>query len=418
MKFEIKEEFYLDDQPLKLISGAVHYFRIPPTQWEQTLRNLQAMGCNCVETYVPWNLHEPKKGVFDFEGLADVTTFLDIAEKLGLFTIVRPSPYICGEWDFGGLPAWLLSDSKMRIRSQYSGYLQAITEYYEQLLPKLVPYQFTHGGHLLMVQVENEYGSYGEDKDYLKFLVKELRKYLTVPLFTSDGGWREVLEAGTLPEEDILATANFGSDANENFAWLKRYQEKNNLIEPLMCMEFWDGWFNSWQKKIIRRDPQETAEEVREVIKRGSINFYMFQGGTNYGFYNGSSDAGVRNEPQITSYDYDAPLTEWGAPTEKYFAIQKVIQEEIPAAQTSEPLYPQLVSLGVFPIQESVGLFSVLDEISSPISNDYTLPMEYLGQNFGYTLYRSQLMEKRRIEKLKVIDGLDQIGRASCRERV
>ncbi|GAB7305432.1 MULTISPECIES: glycoside hydrolase family 35 protein [Enterococcus] len=409
MKFEIKEEFYLDDQPLKLISGAVHYFRIPPTQWEQTLRNLQAMGCNCVETYVPWNLHEPKKGVFDFEGLADVTTFLDIAEKLGLFTIVRPSPYICGEWDFGGLPAWLLSDSKMRIRSQYSGYLQAITEYYEQLLPKLVPYQFTHGGHLLMVQVENEYGSYGEDKDYLKFLVKELRKYLTVPLFTSDGGWREVLEAGTLPEEDILATANFGSDANENFAWLKRYQEKNNLIEPLMCMEFWDGWFNSWQKKIIRRDPQETAEEVREVIKRGSINFYMFQGGTNYGFYNGSSDAGVRNEPQITSYDYDAPLTEWGAPTEKYFAIQKVIQEEVPGAQTSEPLYPQLVSLGIFPIQESVGLFSVLDEISSPISNDYTLPMEYLGQNFGYTLYRSQLMEKRRIEKLKVIDGLDRI---------
>jgi beta-galactosidase len=409
MKFEIKEEFYLDDQPLKLISGAVHYFRIPPTQWEHTLRNLQAMGCNCVETYVPWNLHEPKKGVFDFEGMADVTTFLDIAEKLGLFTIVRPSPYICGEWDFGGLPAWLLSDSKMRIRSQYPGYLQAIKEYYEQLLPKLVPYQFTHGGHLLMVQVENEYGSYGEDKEYLKFLVKELRKYLTVPLFTSDGGWREVLEAGTLPEEDILATANFGSDANENFAWLKRYQEKNNLIAPLMCMEFWDGWFNSWQKKIIRRDPQETAEEVREVIKRGSINFYMFQGGTNYGFYNGSSDAGVRNEPQITSYDYDAPLTEWGAPTEKYFAIQKVIQEEIPTAQTTEPLYPQLVSLGIFPIQESVGLFSVLDEISSPISNDYTLPMEYLGQNFGYTLYRSQLMEKRRIEKLKVIDGLDRI---------
>ncbi|WP_291292552.1 beta-galactosidase family protein [Enterococcus sp.] len=409
MKFEIKEEFYLDDQPLKLISGAVHYFRIPPTQWEHTLRNLQAMGCNCVETYVPWNLHEPKKGVFDFEGMADVTTFLDIAEKLGLFTIVRPSPYICGEWDFGGLPAWLLSDSKMRIRSQYPGYLKAITEYYEQLLPKLVPYQFTHGGHLLMVQVENEYGSYGEDKEYLRFLVKELRKYLTVPLFTSDGGWREVLEAGTLPEEDILATANFGSDANENFAWLKRYQEKNNLIAPLMCMEFWDGWFNSWQKKIIRRDPQETAEEVREVIKRGSINFYMFQGGTNYGFYNGSSDAGVRNEPQITSYDYDAPLTEWGAPTEKYFAIQKVIQEEIPTAQISEPLYPQLVSLGIFPIQESVGLFSVLDEISSPISNDYTLPMEYLGQNFGYTLYRSQLMEKRRIEKLKVIDGLDRI---------
>ncbi|MGM0125884.1 beta-galactosidase [Enterococcus sp. AZ194] len=409
MKFEIKEEFYIDGQEVKIISGAVHYFRIPPTHWEHTLYNLKAMGCNCVETYVPWNLHEPQKGQFNFSGIADLTKFIELAEKLGLFIIVRPSPYICAEWDFGGLPAWLLAADEMRIRSQHPAYLQAVSDYYARLLPKLVPYQFTQGGNLLMVQVENEYGSYGEDKHYLKFLVDELRKYLDVPLFTSDGGWKEVLDAGTLPEEGILATANFGSDADENFKWLKSYQEKNQLVEPYMCMEFWDGWFNSWQKPIIKRDPVETAEEVRKVLEKGSINFYMFQGGTNFGFYNGCSDAGDTNEPQITSYDYDAPLTEWGAPTEKYFAIQKVIKEEVPAAVIAEPVYPKVSSLGTYPVQESAGLFSVLDEISCPVLNDYTLPMEKIGQNYGYTVYRSQLLEKRVIPKLKVVDALDRV---------
>lgn len=409
MNFEIKEEFYIDNQAVKIISGAVHYFRIPPTQWKQTLYNLKAMGCNCVETYVPWNLHEPQKGVFDFSGLADITKFLDSAQELGLYVIVRPSPYICAEWDFGGLPAWLLATDGMRIRSQHPDYLEAVSDYYEVLLPKLIPYQFTQGGNLLMVQVENEYGSYGEDKTYLKFLVKELRKYLDIPLFTSDGGWKEVLDAGTLPEEGIFATANFGSDAKENFKWLKAYQDKHNIRAPYMCMEFWDGWFNSWQKPIIKREPNETAEEVRSVLKKGSINFYMFQGGTNYGFYNGCSDAGEKNEPQITSYDYDALLTEWGAPTEKYFAIQKVIKEEVPAAEISVPTYPKMTALGTFPVQESVGLFSVLEEISEPFMNDYTLPMEKVNQNYGYTLYRSQLQEKRFIPKLKVVDALDRI---------
>ncbi|KAF1299459.1 beta-galactosidase [Enterococcus sp. JM4C] len=409
MKFEIKEEFYIDNQEVKIISGAVHYFRIPPTHWRQTLYNLKAMGCNCVETYVPWNLHEPRKGHFDFSGLADIVKFIQLAEELELYIIVRPSPYICAEWDFGGLPAWLLATDGMRIRSQHPAYLQAVSEYYAELLPKLVPHQFTHGGNILMVQVENEYGSYGEDKCYLKYLVDELRKYLDVPLFTSDGGWKEVLDAGTLPTEGILATANFGSDAPENFKWLQAYQEKNNLNEPYMCMEFWDGWFNAWQKPIIMRDPEETAEEVRKVLKYGSINFYMFQGGTNYGFYNGCSDAGETNEPQITSYDYDAPLTEWGAPTAKYFTIQKVIKEEVPAAQIAEPIYPEMVALGNYRVEESVSLFSVLDEISQPIQNDYTLPMEKIGQNFGYTLYRSQLHGKRLVPKLKVVDALDRV---------
>ncbi|MEY8445489.1 beta-galactosidase family protein [Enterococcus ratti] len=409
MDFKIKEKFYVEGQPVKLISGAVHYFRIPPTQWRQTLKNLQAMGCNCVETYIPWNLHEPMKGQFNFSGLADVIKFLGIAEELGLFIIVRPSPYICGEWDFGGLPAWLLRDGNMRVRSQHPLYLQAITDYYAVLLPKLVPYQFTKGGKLLMVQVENEYGSYSEDKIYLKFLVEELRKFLNVPLFTSDGGWKEALEAGTLTEENLLATVNFGSDAAGNFASLQAYQKKNGLVQPLMCMEFWNGWFNSWQKPIIRRNPQETAEEVRAVLQKGSINFYMFQGGTNYGFYNGCSDAGRDNDPQITSYDYDAPLTEWGAPTDKYFAIQKVIKEEVPTAKIAEPIYPEVINLGTYSIQESVGLFAVLEDITTPIIHDYTLPMEQLGQNFGYILYRSSLVNKRYIEKLKIVNASDRV---------
>lgn len=408
MEFKIREEFLIDGEPVKLVSGAVHYFRIAPTHWYQTLYNLKAMGCNCVETYIPWNLHEPQKGTFDFSGIADVEAFLEVAKELNLYAIVRPSPYICAEWDFGGLPAWLLKDGNMRIRSQYQPYLDAVADYFEELLPRLVPFQFTHGGNVLMMQVENEYGSYGEDKGYLKAIADLMKENgIDVPLFTSDGGWKEALDAGTLAEEGIFPTVNFGSNAAGNFQALKEFQEQHGLNQPYMCMEFWDGWFNNWQEPVIRRDAKETAEEVKSVLKQGSINFYMFQGGTNFGFYNGCSDMGEKNMPQITSYDYDAPLTEWGQPTEKFFEIQKVIQEEVADAQTASPLYPHPVNIGTIPVDKKVSLFSVLEKIAEPVKNDYTLNMEAVGQNFGYLLYRSVLKGKRKVDCLQLFDAQD-----------
>lgn len=191
INFEIKEDFLINEKPVKLISGAVHYFRSMPEKWELILHNLKAMGCNTVETYVPWNLHEPKPGVYNFDGFADIEQFLNLAQEMDLYIILRPSPYICAEWDFGGLPGWLLKDKNMRIRSQQSEFLKRVDSYYKELLLRVNKFQTTQGGNLLMMQIENEYGSYSEDKDYLRAIANIMKKYgVDVPLFTSDGGWK------------------------------------------------------------------------------------------------------------------------------------------------------------------------------------------------------------------------------------
>lgn len=199
-RFEIRDDFYLDGKSFKILSGAIHYFRIPPEDWYHSLYNLKALGFNTVETYVAWNLHEPREGEFHFEGDLDLEKFLQIAQDLGLYAIVRPSPFICAEWEFGGLPAWLLTKN-MRIRSSDPAYIEAVGRYYDQLLPRLVPRLLDNGGNILMMQVENEYGSYGEDKAYLRAIRQLMEECgVTCPLFTSDGPWRATLKAGTLIE--------------------------------------------------------------------------------------------------------------------------------------------------------------------------------------------------------------------------
>ncbi len=407
--FEIKEDFYINGNKTKLLSGAIHYFRMMPEQWEDSLYNLKAMGFNTVETYVPWNLHEPQKGQFNFEGIANIKAFLDKTIEMGLYVILRPTPYICAEWDFGGLPAWLIKDKNLRVRSQDPDFIAHVDSYFKRFLKEVESYQFTQGGNILMMQVENEYGSFSEDKEYLRKIANIMRKYhVDVPLFTSDGGWPEVLDAGALGEDGILATANFGSDAQENFKHLKDYQEKHGLKHPLMCMEFWDGWFNNWGHDIIRRDAIETAEAVREVIKMGSINLYMFHGGTNFGFFAGNSDFDTVNTSMITSYDYDAPLTESGAPTEKFFAIQKVINEELPEIETFEPRYPRIKRYEDVAVKNKTSLFSNLKNMEFKYS-DITLPMEKLNQNHGYILYESKMKHKRTVEKFKIVDASDRV---------
>lgn len=291
-RFEIREEFYLNQQPFKILSGAIHYFRIQPDDWYHSLYNLKALGFNTVETYIPWNMHEPIKGQFDFEAILDVEKFLQTAQNLGLYVLLRSSPYICAEWEFGGLPAWLLEEN-MRIRSSDPAYLAAVANYYDELLPRLVPHLLENGGNILMMQVENEYGSYGEDKEYLRAVRDMMQERgVTCPLFTSDGPWRGTLRAGTLIEDDVFVTGNFGSKAKENFAQMQEFFDEHDKKWPLMCMEFWDGWFNRWKEPTVTRDPEELAEAVHEVLQQGSINLYMFHGGTNFGFMNGCSARG------------------------------------------------------------------------------------------------------------------------------
>lgn len=406
--FNISDQFYLDGQPFKILSGAIHYFRVAPEDWYHSLYNLKALGFNTVETYVPWNMHEPKKGQFNFDGILDIERFLDTAQELGLYAILRPSVYICAEWEFGGLPAWLLTEN-LRIRSSDPAYLKHVADYYDILLPKLAKHQLDRGGNVLMLQVENEYGSYGEDKAYLRAFAQIMKERdITMPLFTSDGSWRATLRAGTLIDDDIFVTGNFGSNARENFKNLQDFFDEHGKQWPLMCMEFWDGWFNRWDDAIITRDPEETALSLKEVMEIGSVNLYMFHGGTTFGFLNGCSARGVTDLPQLTSYDYDAPLDEQGNPTPKYYAIKRVVHELFPDLEQSEPLIkPSLEKLAI-PLKNKVSLFNTLETIAEPIQSLYPQRMEELGQEFGYLLYRTHIEnDKPEPERFRVVDGRD-----------
>ncbi|MDT2811289.1 glycoside hydrolase family 35 protein [Enterococcus asini] len=408
--FEIKEDFMLNGQPFKIISGAIHYFRLPTSQWEDSLYNLKALGANTVETYLPWNIHEPAEGVFDFAGMKDVEAFVSLAQRLGLWVILRPSVYICAEWEFGGLPAWLLKESGIRLRSTDERFMSRVANYYQELLPRLAPLQVTQGGPVLMMQIENEYGSYGMDKEYLK-ATKALMEAggIEVPLFTSDGAWEEALDAGTLIDEDVFVTGNFGSRSKENAAVLQQYFADHGKKWPLMCMEYWDGWFNRWGEPVIKRDPADLAMEVKEMLKLGSVNLYMFHGGSNFGFYNGCSAREEKDLPQVTSYDYDALLTEAGEPTEKYYLVQQAIKEVCPDAWQAEPRTKTLKNLGRYPINKSVSFFQTKEQMITPVASAYPQTMEQLDANYGYLLYDLELKNYQRENKLKIVEVSDRV---------
>lgn len=405
-KFDIREDFYLNDKKIKIISGALHYFRVVPEYWPDRLEKLKALGCNTVETYVPWNFHEPKEGVFDFEGQKDLARFTKLAQDLGLLVILRPTPYICAEWEFGGLPAWLLKYPSIRVRSNCDIFLNAVDKYFAELFKHIYPLQATQDGPIIMMQIENEYGSFGNNKIYLKNLKNMMIKYgCEVPLFTSDGAWREVLESGTILDEDVLPTVNFGSKTKEQFGYFKEFLEKNNLEKPMMCMEFWLGWFSNWGQEFKRRDAQDAANELRDMLDMGHVNFYMYHGGTNFGFYNGCC-CPDEISPQTTNYDYDALLNEHGEFTEKYYKFKDVISNyaEIPKVDFTTDI--KKISYGSIELKNKVSLFSTLDTISKPIYSENTLNMEALDQNYGYILYRSNIGDKNNLERFKLV-GMD-----------
>ncbi len=400
----------LDGKPFKIISGAIHYFRIHPSDWEHSLYNLKALGFNTVETIVPWNIHEPNQGKFDFAGGHDLVAFLRCAQSLGLYAIVRPSPYICGEWEFGGTPAWLLKSPTIRIRSSDPEYLHRVDAYYSELIPRLIPLQLSNGGNILMFQIENEYGSYGDDKDYLRALRDMMQRHgLTQPFFTSDGPWQAALRTGSLVDDGILATGNFGSHSIENMTALSDFLTAHERQWPLMCMEFWTGWFNRWGEPIVRRDTADFAQEIQTLLTLGSINLYMFHGGTNFGFMNGCSARGVTDLPQITSYDYDAPLNEQGNPTEKYFALQAVLRAYDPEIEQTAPRVKPVMELLNIPLMNKVSLFSTLDDLSTSLTTKYPKTMEDIGQNTGYTLYTAELPQDSPTQRLRVIDARDRV---------
>lgn len=362
------------------------------------------IGCNTVETYIPWNFHEPNKGQFIWDGIHDICRFIETAQKLGLYIIIRPSPYICSEWEFGGLPAWLLRDRNMRLRCSYEPYLSAVKDYYRELIPKLVPYQTDKGGNIILVQIENEYGYYGNDKAYLEFLRDTMRELgITVPFVTSDGPWSEpIFKSGMV--DGALPTGNFGSAAEWQFGEMKRFIGED---KPLMCMEFWNGWFDAWGEEHHTTPPEKAAAELDELLKRGSINFYMFEGGTNFGFMSGRN--GGSRTADVTSYDYDAPLTEDGQITEKYRLCRDVIAKYTDINEIPLTTNIRRKAYGKIPCTGKTDLFSVLEKISEPVCSNYPLTMEDIGQNYGYILYRTKIRDGEIVNEIRLENAADRI---------
>ena len=396
-KFEIKDNFYLNGEPYKIISGSIHYFRVVPEYWQDRLEKLKAMGCNTVETYIPWNAHEPKKGEFHFEGSLDIVKFVKMAQDLGLYVILRPSPYICAEWEFGGLPAWLLQEDNMRLRAYYEPFLKHIRDYYDVLIPMLTPLQITEGGPVILMQVENEYGYYGDDKRYMEAMRDiMLERGVKVPLITSDGPFPESLNCGVL--EGAHPTGNFGSRTEERFAVLEEVANGG----PLMCAEYWVGWFDHWGNGgHMTGNLEQSTRDLDKMIELGHVNIYMFEGGTNFGFMNGSNYYDELT-PDVTSYDYDAVLTEAGDITKKYMNYKEVISKyvDIPEVELTTKIVKK--AYGEVEAIAKVGLFETLDDISTPIHDNFPVCMEKCGQSYGYILYSSPLKYEKGMEKIRL----------------
>lgn len=395
-------EFKMDGESFRIYSGSMHYFRIMPEYWEDRLRKLKAAGFNTVETYVCWNMHEPKKGEFDFTGRFDIRRFIKTAQEVGLYAIVRPGPYICAEWDFGGLPAWLLKDRNMRLRCAYPEYLQHVSDFYHRLFEEIGDLQQSEGGNIIAMQIENEYGSYGNDKEYLRYIEKLMLDCGTkVMLFTSDGDDNSMLSGGTLP--DVFKTLNFGSRASEIFNAMDRFHENT----PKMCTEFWCGWFDHWGEEHHTRGSDSVAGEIKDFLDiDASFNFYMFHGGTNFGFTAGAN-CYEEYQPTVTSYDYCALLTEWGDYTPAYYAVRELLLKAQNLPETELPASPELQTIGKVELDESTSLMSNFDNLGERHRVPLPESMEYFGQNSGMLYYETKLEQIYDPRELRVANVHD-----------
>lgn len=376
-----KNRFLFDGNPFTVISGAMHYFRIPREYWRDRLTKLKQCGFNTVETYVCWNLHEEKEGVYDFTGMLDISEFLSLAESLDLNIILRPGPYICAEWDAGGLPSWLLSYKNMALRCADPFFIEKVRRYFYRLFEEIRPHLLSQGGGVIMVQIENEYGSYGNDKEYLRAIADIYRSCgVDCMLFTSDGASPLMLAGGTL--DGVLSVVNFGSDPEKNLDTLKEFRND----QPLMCGEFWCGWFDHCYEKHHTRNAKEMAKTLETILSRGaSFNMYMFHGGTNFGFTNGANMDGIYR-PTVTSYDYAAPVSECGDLTPAFFEVRKAIGKHFGDLPELTVKNSEKAAYGIVSLNESASVFDFCS-VLTPLHFRDAKCQEDFGQSFGYTMY-------------------------------
>jgi beta-galactosidase len=378
--------FLLDGKPFQMISGEIHYPRVPREAWRQRMRMAKAMGLNTVGTYVFWNVHEPQKGIYDFTGNNDIAAFVKMAQQEGLWVVLRPSPYVCAEWEFGGYPYWLQNEEGLTVRSKESAYISAYKKYINEIGKQLAPLQVNHGGNILMVQIENEYGSYGSDKSYL-----ELNKQLFIDagfdglLYTCDPA--SDLGKGHLP--GLLPAVN-GID---NPAQVKRIVRSNHEGKgPFYIAEWYPAWFDWWGARHHKVPAEKYVGRLDSVLAAGiSINMYMFHGGTTRGFMNGANYKDVTPyEPQISSYDYDAPVDEAGNATEKFMLFREAIKKHLPAdvVLPDVPAKKPVITIDDITFTEADPVLNILPKA---VVNKAPMSFEDLRQPYGYILYRASI---------------------------
>lgn len=397
------KKFLWNGNPYRIISGSMQYFRVVPQYWRNRLEKMRDFGLNTVETYIPWNLHEPEPTEFTFEGGLDIAAYIKLAQEVGLNVIIRPGPFICAEWEFGGLPYWLLKDPHMQVRCSYAPFLEAVDAYFDRLFAILSPLQSTQGGPIIAMQLENEYGGYGNDVAYLTSLHESMvKRGVDVLLFTSDTPYDGNLQSGSLP--GILPTLDFAYDAKSKFEKYRQYHPDG----PLMVSEFWSGWFDHWgEKHHLAADGMNTIDKsvqtLEEILATGaSLNFYMFHGGTNFGFMNGANDENGKFQSVVTSYDYAAPLTEWGDPSPRFYAYRNVLSRyvDLPLLKDIPPVPRK--NYGLIKMTESVSLWDALDDLSKSRLSVVPLPMEEYNQDYGFILYRTYVSGPRDDAKLAI----------------
>lgn len=391
-KFVLGEtEFLLDGEPFRIISGEIHPARVPAEYWRHRIQMARAMGCNTISAYIFWNYHEQEEGIFDFTtGNRNIREFIEIVQDEKMWLLIRPGPYVCAEWELGGIPPYLLRIPDIELRSMDPRYMEAAERYMKRLAEEIKPYLITEGGPILMLQIENEYGSYGDDKEYLLRL-KEiwLENGIDVPFFTGDGPTEKMLKAGTLPG----CAVGLDSGSSESDFELAR---KINPGVPVFSSETYTGWLTHWGEEWARPDTTELLNEVKFLLESNkSFNFYVIHGGTNFGFTAGANSGRKGYEPAVTSYNYDAPVDEQGNTTPEYFALRELIESYLPGKEKL-PRIPD--SVPAIEIQRAypTHFTSIWDNLPEPVVSEKPLTFEECEQDYGFILYRTELTGKNR----------------------
>lgn len=400
--FEVGENtFLLNGEPFVVKAAEIHYPRIPKDYWEHRIEACKALGMNTICLYVFWNYHEQEEGVFDFTGQKDIAEFCRLAQKHGFYVIVRPGPYVCAEWEMGGLPWWLLKKKDIKLREQDPYYMERTRLFMNEVGKQLADLQITRGGNIIMVQVENEYGSFGIDKPYVA-AIRDIVKgagFTDVPLFQCD--WNSNFENNAL--DDLLWTVNFGTGANIDQQFERLVELRPN--SPLMCSEFWSGWFDHWGAKHETRSATDLVNGLKEMLDRNiSFSLYMTHGGTSFGHWGGANFPNF--SPTCTSYDYDAPIGESGNITPKYYEVRNLLENYLPAGTTLSEIPDSIptISIPKFELTEVALLFDNLPE--AKLSEDIQ-PMEFFDQGWGSILYRTQLEPSTKEQTLILTEAHD-----------